>query len=344
MHVTVLTIYWALFMQKYLSINLYVVRTPLQLFNAIEARGRFHHDDKNILIIYYKNNIDLNMCRTLLDDTWYETHEYYFKNMQQLFYPIFINRLIKYYRVEYLYIGLVSNIPLHIANLKNPQNLVILDDGNETLLIAAYIEKLKKITSIKNKLNIKNIILGRLVNKDILKKAHYFSIYYPKEVNRKIIVHNDYRDFKLKCKNIKTSQQVIFIGSNLVDNYLSKNTLLAIMFSVKKYYKDTVVYYCPHRYETDEFLSEIDMMGFCVVRYNTILESAFYQANSKPKEVATLRSTAIDTLSELYGIRSKVFSFDLSLLSNVDKKDEFNNLYLDYKKRKIDVQYLDVIS
>ena len=114
------------------------------------------------------------------------------------------------------------------------------------------------------------------------------------------------------------------------------------MSAVKKYYGDLVVQYCAHRYEPDRLLTEIGALGFETVRHDTILENVFFKTGQKPAEISTLRSTALDTLAQLYGITPRVFSFDLDRINGVEKKFEFERLIQDYKNRSIDITHLAV--
>jgi hypothetical protein len=55
--------------------NLFLVQTPFQLFNAIEAKNRFHPNDKNILIIIHKGQQkNMEQIHEILDydNEWFE--------------------------------------------------------------------------------------------------------------------------------------------------------------------------------------------------------------------------------------------------------------------------------
>ncbi|MBD3808716.1 MAG: hypothetical protein IE880_08395, partial [Epsilonproteobacteria bacterium] len=49
--------------------NLFLVQTPFQLFNAVEAKNRFHLNQKNILIIIHKGNQkNLDQIKKILEN------------------------------------------------------------------------------------------------------------------------------------------------------------------------------------------------------------------------------------------------------------------------------------
>lgn len=318
--------------------NLFVIRTPLQLFNATEARDRFHPDDENHLLLYFRKAVDLAQMETLLDDRWQQITRFPFTGVRQQFYPLWLNRIARQLgTVHRLYTGLLSNIPLHLANTLQPEEFWLLDDGNETLLQARQVEQWRTEPGSRPVVSLKQRLLGRKLDRTICDRLNYFSLYQPPGVSEQRLVQNDYRSFRSKVARLPKREAICFIGSNLVPQYLAESDFLALMREVVAFYAPQPVSYCAHRYESDALLAAVADCGLQVVKYPTILEYAFVQQGYVPATVATFRSTALDTLHRLYGVKQQIFSFDLSLLAQPEQQQEYRDLLRNYAQNNIPV-------
>lgn len=326
-----------------MAANLFVIRTPLQLFNAIEARDRFHADEQNILLLYFRRNIDRDQMLKLLDDRWHRVRVLPFRGVRQLLYPLWLRSLTRSLpRIATCYMGLASNIPLHLANTLRPKELRLLDDGNETLLQAGLIERWQDQPELRPSPRLRHRLMGRRLCRKVLDGLTYFTLYRPEQVPSERLIQNDYRCFQARLAQLPKTDEVCFIGSNLVPQYLAEDDFLRLISAVREHYGNRPVYYCAHRYESNELLEQIAARGLPVRRNATILEAAFLVQGQVPATVATFRSTAIDTLHQLYGSQREVISFDPGLLARPDQQLEFGQLLDDYRKRGIHLRQVSV--
>lgn len=326
-----------------MATNLFVIRTPLQLFNAIEARDRLHSDEQNHLLLYYRKRVDKDQMLSLLDNHWHSVQFLKFRGLRQLFYPLCANWLTrKLPSIDTFYMGLISNVPLHLANHLRPQRLRLLDDGNETLLQARQVEQWRIQPQTRPESGLKHRLLGRKLSRACLQTLQYFTLYHPDNVPAERLIHNDYRSFSHRQARQPKTEEICFIGSNLVPQYLTEANFLALISAVRDHYGNRPIQYCAHRYESDALLAAVEARGMKVRRNSTILEAAFIQQGSVPGTVATFRSTAIDTLYQLYGCRREVFTFDLTRLAQPAQQSEFSTLLDSYQQAGISIRQLGV--
>jgi hypothetical protein len=314
--------------------TLFIIRTPLQLFNAIEARNRFHKGQKNHLFLFYKKEQDKLKLEQLLDSEWTEITWFEFNNLRKHLYPIFLRKLHKN-KFSRIYVGLITNIPIHIVNITSSDEVYLLDDGNEVIAISKLVEHIRSYKQPKR--NIKDRILGRKLDLKFCEDLHYFSSYQLKNVEKKYIIENDYRRFKENISNIPKKNALVFIGSNLVGNYFpSEQVFLSTLEAVYNHNKDKELFYCPHRYEPSSLIMKVKNIGFQIIELNPIIEVGFLKQGWLPSEISTFRSTAFDTLRMIYQIPGHIYRpKDKNFLPN--KISELTTIYEDYIRRDIKV-------
>jgi hypothetical protein len=302
-------------------VNLFVVRTPLQLFNAIEARDRLHVGERNALLMQYGSAVDHELMEGLLDDGWQVVRRYAYNGLRRKLYAwLLASWLRQLGRPQVLYIGLITHLPLHVANFCAPQSLRLLDDGNETLLIA------RRLHELRQHLPRRRLWLERLLRQCLdpraLVDATAFSIYDTEPLGLPRLV-NDYRMFRQRMKSLPTRSCVVFIGSNLVGNYFKgEEEFLQALAAVHERWPGKLMY-CPHRYESQALRERIQALGFELFLPDTILENAFMYAGWSPESLATFRSTAIDTLARIYGLPGVMVEMPLTsiIAAKLDELD-----------------------
>lgn len=316
-----------------MTTNLFVVRTPLQLFNAVEARSRFHQGDSNHLLAYSPRPVDIGLIKNMLDAEWASYRIYDFSGMGRYLYAHRLRQwLADLGTIDTAWIGLAKHLPLHVANTISPSRLRLLDDGNETLLIARYISALREGKVTFHHMW-RNRLLGINLKPDLLLGADYFSVY---DVSGFGIASekNDYRMFRQKTSTLPVKECTAFIGSNLVNNYFSDEAhFIEALRRVRRHITDKEVYYCPHRYESSALRLHIKELGFELITPSTILERAFMDMHWIPSRIATFRSTAVDTLALIYGIEGRMYEITPKDMGKSDRDAEMRAVYDDYKSR-----------
>lgn len=319
------------------NLSISLVRTPFQLFNCIEAIKRFNINGSNILICIYKNEVDKNLFQEILKElSWEKVYFIKLNFFTRIFYSFILTNLLrKYKNVEYCFFGLITSYIIHSVNQIKSKNNILIDDGNETFLIANNIRN----TTYKNKFknNILNKILKRKFNLNFLDKLSIFTFFNLDSylLNNKIIT-NDYRNFKKLINNLPEDNEIFFIGSNLINNYIKKVYFEDILKNTIEYFKEYKIIYVPHRYEDIDYLRELSIKyGFELKKFPTILELAISQHQKKPLGLITIRSTALETLGYLYDIKFlNVIELDKRQLQKENQILEYTNLYKNYIEKK----------
>lgn len=321
-----------------------IVRTPFQLFNCIEATKKFNDDGINILICIYKNEVDKTLFEEILkNSTWSKVYFFKLNFFNRIFYPIILNNILKkYVKVEYCFFGLITSYIIHAINKIKASENILIDDGNETFLIANNI----KNGSYKNKFksSLLDVIIGKKNSLNFLKELKLFTFFNLESYSLdNQVINNDYSNFRKSISNFPIDKEIFFIGSNLVNNYIKKEYFEEILKNTIKYFKEYRLVYVPHRYEDIEYLEKLSIeYGFELKKFSTILELGILQYGKKPSGLVTIRSTALETLSYLYDIKFlNIIELDLTKLKKDSQVQEYKNLYKNYLEKKIPLVKLD---
>ncbi|RYY80803.1 MAG: hypothetical protein EOO69_01195 [Moraxellaceae bacterium] len=302
-----------------------VVRTPLQLFNAIEACQRFHQHDLKYLIVVAGSNIDLQMMQAMItsDQDWTAVETVIFQGWHKHFYGWQLNRwLMALKPVKAVYIGMIRHVPLHTVNILQPKQVWILDDGNESLMIARQLVKWQQ-QKIKWQQRWQDQILSLQLTPNRLLKANFFSAFEIPVVPNQL-VHNDYQCFKVKVHDLPVRSDVLVIGSNLVGTYLKNESILLLRLKNLRQHLPSNVphWYAPHRYETAQSIDKIQQLGYYIYQPSGILEYSQLQQGWRFSASYSIRSTAIETLHKIYGILGFLCQLPVSDFVSVSKWQE----------------------
>jgi len=328
--------------------SLFIVRTPFQLFNCIEAQGTFENTGKCHLLCIYKEDIDRILIeKMIVPEVWESVFFFKLTFFNRLFYPSSLKDFLTNIKdAQYCFFGLTTPMISHCINTVGAKKNVLVDDGNEIFLIAQKI-RTKEIFKIGIRQRLYYMLLGRRVNYSYASAMDIFSFFDLKNYRlENIVLHNDYRVFKRKIVDLPISKEVFFIGSNLIDTYMDKTFFEDNMKKVVDHYRNFKVIYVLHRYEDKEYLESLgNKLGFKVIRFPIILEMAILEYGKIPEKVATFRSTALETIGYLYApIVMEVFQIDTERLLKSAQKDEYESLYDHYRKKDIPMINLKGIS
>lgn len=320
--------------------NLFIARTPLQLFNCIEAKDRFHKNEQNILFYQYQREIDKNQMQSLLIDTdWHKIISYPLKPLRRLlpqFFLFFINLKYKN-KIESCYYGAYNSIISSLINKINPTKLILVDDGTKTLEIARLIseQNISKRSFIKK---IRDKILSS--NIDFIYNTSLFTIYDLEQFNIKnSVIKNDYREYKSYLKSLPFKDIVYFIGTNLNEKMLKDSSSFEkYIQNILEFYKDKEFIYILHRYENIDYIASLaQKYNFNYVKFDNILEVMISKEGFIPSEFATFGSSAIETLPLLYS-KSHYRVFCLDIKDIVHKEIlSFEKLYANLHSKDYDM-------
>jgi hypothetical protein len=321
--------------------NVFIVRTPLQAFNAVEARERFCQNQNNYIIIVYRNSIDRRLLESivLLED-WFRVN--YISLKPHLPLMIFFYKLLQDMpTIEYCFLGDHSTIINYYMNRVKYQKLILLEDGTATIRRAELLEKrvfhkIKK-TAYSEK-SILEIAFERLLKIDTryYYNSRFFTIYNLK--NSIKIINNDYRFFKSMIKKFPQKKEAFFIGSNIKDKIMVDiETFERYILDIVNIYrrKEIKFYYILHRKEDEIYMQSLSKrLNFKCIRFSNILELEFLKMQYIPCEVSTFLSTAVTTLNNLY---PSTYSYYPLLSDDINEKfkNPIKSLYQQFQKEEI---------
>ncbi|MDX5298654.1 MAG: hypothetical protein LPK85_06860 [Gammaproteobacteria bacterium] len=299
--------------------QLYVVSSPLQLFNALEARERFHAGQVNRLLYLYRKPIDRAQAEVLVDAGWNSVHYLRLNSLLRLFYPIWfaIWRWRWARHVRRVYLGYLPNLRAHIANTLRAEVWVV-DDGHLSVAQNAGIAD----GSLRSRVSLADRLLGRKTGLGYLTRAHVFSAYPSAGLDPARYTFNDYACFRRRTAHLPTRPGCVFIGTPLQDILSHADQVYPdLLAQICDHYAGQRVCYAAHRYEDLEVVrAACRGLPVDVVRFDTLIEWQFAKDGACPEEISTLLSSAIDTLSLLYPVRARLFVLPDAWI-RADKRD-----------------------
>lgn len=322
-----------------MATNLFVARTPLQLFNCIEARDRFHSGEDNRLLLGIRKGADRGLMEEQLEPGWAQVRRVALQGLGQHLYPWRLSSWLQDLGpLERCYLGLPRHLGAHVVNRTRPRLVVLVDDGNETLKIVGDLLRGAYVSEYRTPL--RHRLLGKDTGLGFLEQAQFFTVYGPSlPLPADRILANDYRCFRHRIQALPETDEVWIIGSRLVGTYLKdQEALLAALERLQAWYGDRRLVYVSHRYESARDRTAIqDRLGLELRSFPCILERAVLREGRRPREVASLRSTALDTLARLYGVPARVFAVSREQVRTEAAWQELRALYAHYQRSRIPV-------
>ncbi|MDN5130955.1 hypothetical protein [Aliarcobacter butzleri] len=281
--------------------NLFIINSPLQLLNALEAIYKFKLNNIIIVAIYNRSIKNIEQIETQLSKI----------NCEEIirFNPLKEGKIKGYVRLikrlqkniyEKIFTGELvdSKFRVTIANLKKDK-LYLLDEG--TSIIQYYEETIKKNKI--NKYNLKDFRFLLFGLKIELEDSINFFTYYSFSLSQNVqVIENklEYmkKNFKVNCEDY--SNKLFFFGQSLLI-FSNKNEFEDSLKKVIKKNKDKKVIYIPHREdkETVKIAKEIDK-NIEILELNQPIEQYFLENGIEPKNAISYFSTALTTTKILF--------------------------------------------
>jgi len=324
--------------------SVFLISTPLQLMNAMEARKYFNLSASvsKIIIMAYAANLEM-IKKLLIEEEWASIHyleesverqKKHESNLNWTRLVFAFNELLERRKklgdlvnrigdIQYLFVGYYLSLEnLHFINSTTHKEIVLLDDGIATLEINR--RRTQKISVLDAwsfeflfKALLKRIVFGyRLIHP---KSVTYFTIY---DLNippfDKIIV-NDYSTVRKLMGNKSEANKVYFLGQPLseIKPYIVKEErYIEYIVQVIKYFKPLKVIYIPHKDESVLKINRLkDQIGIEVQKIDVPFEWYLINVGHKPDKIAGLVTSALPNCKVLFGSEIEIISFRI-------KKDE----------------------
>ena len=302
--------------------SIFIVRSPLQLFNCVEAGKRYDDCGIKVLLILFRKEVDRALMEKIVTDADAVWGEVIFgdirSNLKQI--KLVLTLFRRYMDVKYCFIGDSTHIFNVYLNSIKPDKVVIVDDGASTyqralmVITGKYQVQNRHHEAIPALLRVTDRLLR--LGPTYFKDASFFSMYKTIQAysERLDLVHNDYRFYRERVVNLPVKNEILFIGSDIRRYVLSDPEKFEFYLSaVAKHYAGKQWTYVLHRKENEsrEKRSYMDAMArkysFKIDIYDKILEQQILHQGWKPEEIATFWSSAIDTLNVIYNPSATVF-------------------------------------
>lgn len=280
--------------------DLFVIDTPLQLLNALEARYYFGDHPSTLVLLHWPVWPKMVFERLLSEMEWEgitwvsmgierpvqryplislsvsdRFNEYRWVYRQYRRRRRLDATLVRIGQVDRLVIGnLFNQYMQHVAIRVQYNELIAVDDGTDTLRVAALRQKAidmsEELPPTDFIRSVKNLINKRYVEWAARQpRSVSFFTAYDVEVGKKDqLIRNSYRWLQKYMTNCKKSDQVFFLGQPLIeDGYLEESTYLEYLNKIVSYFNPKRVVYVPHKRESKHTIMLVEREVGLVARF-----------------------------------------------------------------------------
>ncbi len=344
--------------------SIFLIKTPLQLLNAIEAKRYFNINTADSILVLMADRksqsqlyqlasnenswgdvVDLNDESLLYSKLSNNVNKKPFIDKifklkifkRSFFYIIKLNKLaLTISEAEYIFVGHAKYMYMrHFSNILKHKKTVLLDDGNATIKIAKErMANIKLASTIRRKSKIKLFFKKKIhgLNDNEYKDLTYFTIYDIVCGSNDQIVKNTYKHIRSDINDHGISDAVYFVGSPISETrILSQEKYIEYLKRIKIYYKSKKIFYISHRRESPENLAAIsESIGIEVIGFEYPLEYQLAVIGPRPKVLASFISSALDSCSLIFGNKIQIVAFEV-VLSEGPFQEEIKSIYENYR-------------
>lgn len=229
----------------------------------------------------------------------------------------------------------------HFANVCRHKELILLDDGTDTVLIndqRSY-EELGILSDgqISSSSPFKRAVKDRFGKWNTL-GADTLTFFTNMEIDvnkRDRLIHNDYSYLRsLTRKNGTQRNRVFFLGQTLIDDgYVMLKDYLAVLDRIKESFENKEFIYVAHPRESNKYLDAISCaLAVHVHRFEVPIEFEVTVRGNCPEIIAGFFCSALENCATLFGdeIDVRAYRIDSGLLLSYHK--EVENVYAHFEK------------
>ncbi|MDF1874443.1 hypothetical protein JHD48_01705 [Sulfurimonas sp. SAG-AH-194-I05] len=300
--------------------NLFVIGTPLQLINAIEAIEHFHLKNNILVLINMSkmlNKEQVDEIRTLHE--WKEVIEIQNGKGLNFFKYFSILRKLRKNSYQKLFVAKLESISMAIVANMEKEQVFLLDDGGMTVGIYENYCKNNYRVGYKRK-DYRFYMLG--LKFKIEDTIHLFT-YYDLEEHNNQVVKNTMKYFKTKyyTSQFIEDECIYFVGQP-VNNLLSEEVHVAIIKKLIEK-KEKKMVYIPHRGESENHLKHLRSLPKDIFEIKSVgmpIELYFLKNAIQPKYIFSFFSTALVTLKLIYNTCEVKY---IKIPETLENKDNF---------------------
>ena len=299
--------------------NTFLVLTPLQLINALEAKAFFGTRNNTLIVLRHTSNgYPVSMFRRLIDEAdWdrvlflstYDDESVTRVPVPRWTYLCYLQRkrldklAASLGATQNLFVGQYDSIARHFSNVLPYGTLYLIDDGTHTLKTNDERKQVADSRTLaeKSKAAIKSRIIGW--HDEQAERLTFFTAYNIDPRPGDTVVLNRYVHFRHRVAAAPSNGEVWFLGEPLVlDGYVSEETYLGHLRSVQRYYGDKRIVYLPHNREQNADVGRVQTTLGCEVRrFGLPIEVALNRADRHPDHVASFISSALPNCHIMFG-------------------------------------------
>ncbi len=342
--------------------NVFIIETPHQLLNAIEATHSLKLSD-NYLIIITSDSYSKDTYSPLIQAESWKTVHYV---SQEITCKNAIHRGLKYHKWQrvrgYLHqyelrafrkrldaiacsLGNAQNICLgnywiaymrHFANVLQHQRLYLLDDGTQTLQIndrRARGSSFEQYTNLQRlKLNLIKTLIG--INDQQATSVTFFTTYDLETKGEDQVIKHDYSYLRSLAGAVPSSEEVFFLGSELREEGITLECYLDYFKKVLRYFEGEKIVYVMHQRESSEQIAYIkETLGVRVTHFGIPIEYQLTLRQTRPKILASFCSSALENCRVIFGDTLQIKSFYINPEDCRFNPDLIRDIYAYYESK-----------
>lgn len=330
--------------------NVFIIESPLQLINALEAKAYFKLRDHecDLLILNGENPNTLKQMVRMVDySKWRKVKELGFGSGRLSWVTRMItlkNQYQNYKNVEMVFIGdYRADVMRDFVTVVNPKQAVLLDDGTVSLRIHKSLSSKREREHFferehngKLKQLIKSLVyFGKTPKQNHIKDLIFFTVYDLSSNDYLTVIKNKYNHIKMVSSNKEKKNEVWFLGSPLAEKGIvpDRKTYQEYLEIVQSHYREYDIYYVPHRAEDPSNIEEYRKLGYKIVKPDMSIEFYLMAQKSVPLIVASFYSSALGNIYNIFGEEIQIDSFLINPSDLPEKnRKEIGDIYNYYEK------------
>ena len=302
----------------------FLIATPLQALNAIEARRHFKLAGEQCQLVRFHSASEANDRQTgdmLEQADWARIHTIShggkgLRSWKRRFDEV-NSAARSMERPGRLFLGdYADDLMRHFAHAVSRCKVVVLDDGNATLLIyRARRDPAVPYFFLPHSFGerVKHLIKTRAggMNRSLLDELTFFTIYDLDGDDRTTVVPNTYAHLRSRLDLASRSDETFLLGDATPDkNQMREDIYFDCLERALDYLGRSSVLYMAHRLEKAAKLRKIESRFGIPVRESTMpIECRLSLSASVPRVIAGFFSSALDSCRVLCGERTRIKSF-----------------------------------
>ena len=315
--------------------NIFIVKSPLQLINAIEAKEHFQ-TTHNILVLMNANPTNDKQMQTVLAlSQWDDIITYTPKNKKStLFAQIKLIKRLKNHHYHRLFSGDFGTFNQVIISNLNADELFMIDDGTMSIEIhkRLYHPSKPKFSKQLKLLRYKLFGLSTTVQQTI----NFFTCYNLAQIDNEQIVPNDYEYLQSVFQPKNQDDNIYLLGQNIDNKWMKLGKYIEYLQHLKSFYAGKIIY-MPHRHEIISDALKALFDDRFVLQHNDIpIEIYFLEKEIYPTHIVSFTSSALFTLNKIYN-RAKIDAIYIHQEDLMTMHDFVSSCYTFYEPLNIHV-------